>query len=39
MTVSTHTLAGRGYGTLADDLYDQNFEEVKSTTIEGSHSI
>jgi hypothetical protein len=34
-----HTLANRRYGTLADDLYDQNFIEIKGTTIEGSHSI
>jgi hypothetical protein len=34
-----HTLANRRYGTLADDLYDQNFVEIKGTTVEGSHSI
>jgi hypothetical protein len=34
-----HTLANRRYGTLADDLYDQNFVEIKATAIEGSHSI
>jgi hypothetical protein len=34
-----HALADRRYGTLADDLYDQNFVEIKGTTIEGSHSI
>jgi hypothetical protein len=34
-----HALTDRRYGTLADDLYDQNFVEIKSTTIEGSHSI
>jgi hypothetical protein len=32
-------LANRRYGTLADDVYDQNFVEIKSTTVEGSHSI
>ena len=34
-----HALADRRYGTLSDDLYDQNFVEIKGTTIEGSHSI
>ena len=34
-----HSLADRRYGTLADDLYDQNFVEIKGTTIEGAHSI
>jgi hypothetical protein len=34
-----HTLANRRYGTLADDLYDQNFVEIKSTAVEGAHSI
>jgi hypothetical protein len=34
-----HTLANRRYGTLADNLYDQNFVEIKGTTVEGSHSI
>jgi hypothetical protein len=27
----THTLANRRYGTLADDLFDQNFVEIKLT--------
>ena len=34
-----HTLANRRYGTLADDLYDQNFVEIKGTAVEGVHSI
>jgi hypothetical protein len=34
-----HTLANRRYGILADDVYDQNFVEIKGTTVEGSHSI
>jgi hypothetical protein len=34
-----HTLANRRYGTQADDLYDQNFVEIKGTGVEGSHSI
>ena len=36
---SALTLANRRYGTLAYDLYDQNFVEIKGTSIEGSHSI
>jgi hypothetical protein len=36
---TTHTLANGRYGILADDLYDQNFVEIKSTAVEGSHSI
>lgn len=32
----THTLANRRYGTQADDLYDQNFVEIKGSTTEGS---
>jgi hypothetical protein len=32
-------LANRRYGTLADDLFDQNFVEIKGTVAEGSHSI
>jgi hypothetical protein len=34
-----HTLANRRYGILADDVYDQNFVEIKGTVVEGSHSI
>jgi hypothetical protein len=34
-----HTITDRRYGTLADDLYDQNFVEIKSTAVEGAHSI
>jgi hypothetical protein len=34
-----HTLANRRYGILADDVYDQNFVEIKSTAVEGAHSI
>jgi hypothetical protein len=34
-----HTLANRRYGILADDLYDQNFVEIKSTAVEGAHWI
>ncbi len=34
-----HNLANRRYGTLADDVYDQNFVEIKSTAVEGAHSI
>ena len=28
-----HTLANRRFGTLADDLYDQHFVEIKGTAI------
>ncbi len=34
-----HTLANRRYGTLADDLFNQNFVEIKGTAVEGVHSI
>ena len=34
-----HSLANRLYGTLADDLFDQNFVEIKGTAVEGVHSI
>lgn len=34
-----HSLADRRYGTLADDLFDQNFVEIKGTAVEGVHSI
>jgi hypothetical protein len=34
-----NNLTNRRYGTLADNLYDQNFVEIKGTTVEGSHSI
>jgi hypothetical protein len=33
------TFSNRRYGILADDVYDQNFVEIKSTAVEGAHSI
>ncbi len=39
MKAYAHNLANRRYALLADDVYDQNFVEIKSTAVEGAHSI
>jgi hypothetical protein len=37
MTLNTHTLANRIYAFHADDVYDQNFADIKSTAVDAPH--